>query len=542
MKRRFWGLVICVLAAFAATRVYWGSTFPYTHDGANHLARFANYAAALREGQFPPRFAPYIFSGFGFPVFHYNYPLANMLSVPFTVAGFNPESTFAVLATSFLALGAYFTYLSLRRYFFYLPSLVGTAFYLTSAYLAANVTFRGGIGELMAYALVPVSFIFIDSWQEKFDKKMWISSILSLAALLLSHNVLSLMGILLLGSWSGVWVLRTKKYIPWMAMWLSAVALTLWFWLPAIVELNLVALSGGTLTTEAVGHLLEWQQLFSPWRFGFSRTGPLDSFGFGFGPAMLIFLFFLPAFLLRSLLQKQLTTKNIAFIVAPVLLFLSLFLSLSLAKVLWEIIPGMSLFQFPWRWLFVTTMAAIPLFSWVFQTAPRWVRAILVVSLFWQISNFFALKPVDRFHYERDHYLLYPETTTTRNENRPITFTLDTLPQNNLRPIIQSGEAEAVVKSWLGSRREYEVSVRSDAVIVEPTAYFPGWEVKVDGKRVELDALRSSGGLVAYSLQSREVPYKIESGFFGRTPVRLLGEAVFLVAAAWLIYTVRKTE
>ncbi len=42
------------------------SGFPFTHDGENHLARIANYAVALKQGQFPPRWAPTFWSS-GFP-------------------------------------------------------------------------------------------------------------------------------------------------------------------------------------------------------------------------------------------------------------------------------------------------------------------------------------------------------------------------------------------------------------------------------------------------------------------------------------------
>src|SRR5258708_2749738 len=88
-----WILLIFFLSLFI-TRIYFHSGFPYTHDGENHLARFANYALAIREIQFPPRFAPNLFNHYGYPVFNFNYPLANILSLPFTFARFNYELTF----------------------------------------------------------------------------------------------------------------------------------------------------------------------------------------------------------------------------------------------------------------------------------------------------------------------------------------------------------------------------------------------------------------------------------------------------------------
>ena len=37
---------------------YFRVGLPVTHDGENHVARFAQYYLALKQGQFPPRLAP----------------------------------------------------------------------------------------------------------------------------------------------------------------------------------------------------------------------------------------------------------------------------------------------------------------------------------------------------------------------------------------------------------------------------------------------------------------------------------------------------
>ena len=80
MKR---SLVVLVFACVCFLRQLWLPGFPYTHDGENHLARIANYAVALRQGQFPPRWAPSFWAGYGYPVFNFNYPLLNIAAVPF---------------------------------------------------------------------------------------------------------------------------------------------------------------------------------------------------------------------------------------------------------------------------------------------------------------------------------------------------------------------------------------------------------------------------------------------------------------------------
>ncbi len=203
--------LLAILLAAAVTRVYWGATFPYTHDGSNHLARFANYAAALREGQFPPRFAPYLNSGFGFPVFNYNYPLANILAVPFIAFDLNPEKVFALIALGGMSVGVASAYLGLRRYFSRSATIFGTLLYVFSAYNVTNIVFRGGIGELMAYSLTPLAFLALDSWQRTHQRSAWFGGVVALTALLLAHNVLALMSLVLLGLWSLSWVIDVEN-------------------------------------------------------------------------------------------------------------------------------------------------------------------------------------------------------------------------------------------------------------------------------------------------------------------------------------------
>jgi hypothetical protein len=72
MRKHSWKLIlgwviIAVVAILTTGRVYLSSEFPYTHDGENHLARFANYKLALKQGQFPPRLAPNLLNGYSYP-------------------------------------------------------------------------------------------------------------------------------------------------------------------------------------------------------------------------------------------------------------------------------------------------------------------------------------------------------------------------------------------------------------------------------------------------------------------------------------------
>ena len=105
MIKKFFALPIIIILTLIVIKPYFHAGFPYTHDGENHLARFANYKIAVKEGQIPPRFAPSLMNHYGYPVFNYNYPLANILSLPFSFLKINYEITFKILATTFVFIG-----------------------------------------------------------------------------------------------------------------------------------------------------------------------------------------------------------------------------------------------------------------------------------------------------------------------------------------------------------------------------------------------------------------------------------------------------
>ncbi len=89
MLKKFFLFIFFALLTFVLTKSLFHSGVPVTHDGNNHLVRFANYYIAVKEMQIPPRLAPNLVNRYGYPVFNYNYPLANIISLPFSILGFH---------------------------------------------------------------------------------------------------------------------------------------------------------------------------------------------------------------------------------------------------------------------------------------------------------------------------------------------------------------------------------------------------------------------------------------------------------------------
>lgn len=549
-QRQIVSTLFLVGFVFVASSVFWSDRFPYTHDGENHLIRFVNYLAALREGQWPPRFAPYVFSGYGFPVFLFNYPLANLVAVPFLLGKLHPEIVFRVEASMALFLGAWGTLALFQHSVWKKGAWFATLLYLFSTYLANLLVWRGSIGEMWSYGLAPLGVYVLSRALATNNTRWWIGFSGVLAAMLLSHNLFGLMFAVV---WLGMtlWHVQRKLAGNVLIAWILAIGLTMWFWIPALGELSQTVLQQDDLATQAAQNLLSLSQiLFSPLQFGFSRTGPFDTLGFGFGMVFVTLIVILLSIcgqslwlVLRGKLDPSQPNVYLPWM-SGVGVLTTIWLSSTWSQKIWQMFPMLSIIQFPWRLLLPATFLLVLFGGWFYsQTSKVW-QGILLVLLVIQVVAITSLQPADRFTHEPAYYLVHASTTLTRNENRPQSFQVAILPNWEPRPHIATGEG--VVKTttrWTGSRREYQIEAVSDVVVTEPTVYFLGWQIQADEVNLPVDA-QVGDGLVAYHLPARSgQPYTIQSRATENTPYRRIGDGLsFLSVLGWLMWWIGWSE
>lgn len=488
------GLLLGGLVVWA-TQVLWQPGFPYTHDGENHLARFANYKIALREGQFPPRFAPNLFNRYGYPVFNFNYPLANILSAPFSAVGVHYETTFKLIVFFGLWSGALGAWFWLKRL---LPDLragfyaLGVILWLASPFLTNAIVFRGNIGEILAYSLLPWLLWSIEWWRKSPSQKdsshspkevlRWLILVGVWTMFLLSHNS----SVLVAGFFLGV-VALVRLGRNWQA-WRQAVlvgvlslGLSFWFWLPALAEAQWTVVMEAENQRVYGEHFPTLTQLlFAPVEFGYSYAGSIDPLSFALGASQWFLLglslVWLGVALLKQNLSQSLSKQGLLFSVLAVIF---VFLQLSSSQFIWELVPPMRYLQFPWRLGLFFAISVVPVAVLVLSRL-RWRYLTLMTLVI--LAQFLLLadkKPADRFHKQPIDYDSFTQSTSTQNENRPITFTYQDIADWQPSPSVLVGEAQFDVDFWDGSVRQYRVSVLEKSLLVEPTMWFPGWMTEV---------------------------------------------------------------
>ncbi|MBD3250107.1 MAG: hypothetical protein GF381_00865 [Candidatus Pacebacteria bacterium] len=556
-----------VLSGFLALLSFGGLIFPYfrpgvpyTHDGNNHLVRFANYRVAVREGQFPPRFAPNLFNRYGYPVFNYNYPLANLLSLPLSFAGINYQLTFKLLMIGFFVLGG----VGLWRWIELLgvksrsAKLLALACFYSAPFTVNLIYVRGNIGEVMALNLLIWLFVLVERLRINKDKQnrkpVPLASIPKLKTLLflmlgafyiLSHNVTVLFG-------TGIWLIygfirlrwnkssknRDKKislsrplrliqeqaYLQLVLFLLAWIALGLWFWLPALWEKGEVVLDQVSLSQNFADHFPTASQLlFSPLEFGFSYPGSVDSLSFSLGLAGLL------ALISASWFVKKLKP---AWRLIIGLSWLLILFQLSLTRSVWLLIPFGNYIQFPWRLSLFFVIFASSLVGFISQ--KKRVRWALLVVIAWQVVSVWKFSPVDYRNLKSIDYDANAESSTTLNENRVKGFEYSQIADWQPSPKILEGQGIIEVQNWRGSSRQYKLVLQQKSTIVEPTMKFAGWVTTANDQQVEYLDNPDILGRLAYQLPAGT--YQIKSRFTQQTTARLVGNSVS--ALAWLTFIV----
>lgn len=540
----FWALLLIGLWFFQV-KPYFHTGFPYTHDGENHLARFANYKIAIKEGQVPPRLAPNLLNRYGYPVFNFNYPLANIASLPFSALKLSYELTFKILAGVFVLGGitgcsvwvSYLTKTTSSR-------AMAVALYGLSPYLLSTILFRGNIGEIAAWGLLPWLFASIEYFRtQKFRDWQLIFPAALFGSFFLAHNVFALFGTGLVVVYA---LLRThatrQAFVATKQLAFSLVfggLLSLWFWLPALTEKRLIVLDDAQLSLAFLNHFPTLQQLvLSPLKFGFSVPGSIDSLSFHVGLGGLLVLSLGLVVSSRLIFRKLFQHKKVGSWIIPglsVIVLLLLLFQLKTTTIVWEIVPFARFIQFPWRLGMLFGAVAAGLASVLLNQLPKKATYLLAGVLVFQAFSWNSLAPVDYFHKLNRDYDAFSQTTSTLNENLPGTFTYQDFADWQPTASILAGDGSVTISYWKGSDRQYQVDVNEISVIVEPTAYFAGWVTYATNLETRHETKISYinnpiiAGRIAYELEPGS--YAIRTRFTQLTWPRIVGNTLSLVTA-----------
>jgi hypothetical protein len=487
----------------------------------------------IKDLQLPCRWVPDMGYGYGYPQFNYYAPLPYYVMEVFHLFGISIISSVKIGFGLSLLLGVIGMYLLgnsiwKSRY----AGLLSALFYTYFPYHAVDIYVRGAMGEAWALSAMPFIFLALNELVTNKNKKGLIYLAISIAVLMTSHNVSTLIFIPFCILWF-FYLIMKKSSTPKLILKVSlgvfwGFCLSAFFILPAWFEKKYVHVE--TITEgyfNFLAHFVGLRQLLlaSFWGFGSSELGDYDRLYLGIGPIWWITPLFIILFLI--ILRKKELNKAV-FI--TLLGWFAIFMIHPKSVFVWQKLYLLSYVQFPWRFLGIG-LFMFSLASGSFMLIVKNKKLIFIlfaVVLIGLYSGFFTsskyLSITDRDKFSGDSWV--KQQTISIFDYLPIYANQP--PSSKAPDSIISNAKLDVIKESVGSNwRNWQIIVYGENAKIElPILYFPGWQATDNGNKLELMPVAGTG-LISANIKSGNHELKLK---MSNTPIRTFSNIISLIA------------
>jgi len=518
-------ILIFLLSLLPLLSLFLTGKLLHTHDGLVHLARIAAYKKALSDFEFPVRWAGDLNYGYGMPIFNFIYQLPYFVSSLFLFIGFSLVSSFkASLALSYILSGL-FMYAFAKEFFKdEKKAFLISVFYQFASYHLVDLLIRGDFAELYAIAFAPLVLYFLVRLFQKGNIKNIAGVAIATALLVVSHNSLSLLFFGVACLFVIFFAGKSQVFIKSAFSLGLGLCLSAFYWAPALLE-HKYTYGDLFMKNMYTTNFPPFVNLFLP---NFFNSTKLQVGGI---PVQLG-LFHIVALALSIIIffsKKISKVEKRFFVLLFTLVILTLFFMTPYSRFIWEKQSYLRQFQFPWRFLAITSFATSLLsvtffsFSW-FGKKVFWIVIFLAI-----VSTAYYWKPILGFDTVNEaYYWNYPLNTTYFGETDLIWSAGQyySYPKAPIEVI----DKKALATNYKRKTQKHSFTVVSPngAKLVDHTQYYPGWTVYVNGKQVETQyQFRIYPGQLVYEVPAGTNIVSVE---FKETKVRLLSDMISFFA------------
>lgn len=542
-------LIVCGLILLAAPvviplltgSVLWG------HDGFAYFPRLVEVNQNLTHGVLVPRWAPDLGRGTGQPLFLFHPPMIYYFGELWHLLGFDFVTAMNLACAIVVLASAVSMFLLARLYFGETGGWLGAAAYLYVPYFAVDLYVRSAMEEFAAFPFIALAMYGFGAFAKYRRRKYWLLGVAAYTGLLLCHFPAALLytplllAFLALSAWlEKSWWVVTRQALGY----LLAVGMGAFIWMPALAarQYSMMnrAVEGNGLYSN---HFVYLHQLFfSPWGYGLSVPGPDDGMSFGLGWSHLVLIIVVGIWIAR---RPKLADRRLFRFFAVAAALLS-FLMLQDAIWFWEQVPFLQNVQLPWRLLGpVAVCLALLVAQWgtVLEALPRLraagIAAALVLLIVPNLSHLHTKMPVDvdLSYWTPEQLSLRGFETTTMAEVTP--KWMAGLPAYiPVAAQVISGDAQIQSSARAPFSWTSQVTAKVPSSIEMTTAWFPGWQARIDGHPADVGPGVPSGLITfqvpagAHSIQvsyGRTMPEKIAAGISIAALVLIVVLAVFFL-------------
>ncbi|HCC08672.1 MAG: hypothetical protein UW69_C0076G0003 [Microgenomates group bacterium GW2011_GWA2_44_7] len=545
-------LPILLILAVIPAAIKLITPFSFTFHDESQIVNLHQFIQTISLGQFPPRWALDVHFTYGSPYPEFNYQLPYYIGFLFNKIGFSLFDSYTLCLALSLFVGAYGMYLFAKKYTTPFASFASAILYTYTPYRAIDAYVRGTVGESFALAIFPWILYSLARLKEKQNLKNILILGISVASLILSHQPSTAFGLpILVGIYFMVELIQKnyKFILSLFAGLFSSLLLTSYYLIPVFAEKGYIK---EVLPYNLYDHFpFIWQLIYSRWGYGASNWGPYDDMSFQIGIVNLAVILGAIIFLVIKSKKEKKVEKG--YLLASLLAtFFVIFMMNIRSSFIWNIFPFTNAIQFPWRLLSLTTILTATLFVFISKNMSK--KTQIVTSLIVIIASFTLsvsyFRPGEITATPDDHFLrrylpnqvLLPGEKVSK-EYLDYTENYMPLPVNAVRPTdvpvakitsaLQAAQIDIIDVNPFNTKAY--ISSEIDSFITVNTFYFPGWNIAIDGKPV--DVTLDQFGAMKVFVPAGEHTLKVK---FLDTPIRRISNIISLIAWIFVAFIIIK--
>ncbi|NJM41541.1 MAG: hypothetical protein HC853_12645 [Anaerolineae bacterium] len=547
-------------------------TFIYGPDAAMHIFNTHEYAQALRQGIYYPRWLGDWYGGFGAPVGVVYQPFTYYVGALLHLIGLPVITAIKLVLWFSTFCSGLWAYKLMRRFAHPFAAFVGAAFFQIAPYRALDLYGRTALPEYVAFMWMPlIVWCAIECAQPNPTHsalKFYLGLALGVGGLLFTHLLvgvllLALLMPLLIGL---IWQrhMRTPlRLLTLCGALVLGVAMAAIYWLPALIEsqwLNTAWLQN--LEPGVLPPRQEWGNYLNNFLFGsqaYIGTNMAhmhtENVRGGIGAVLCLFLgiasLIVHARRWREYeVQFRLVLSGIAFMWAA-----SLFMSFGISAPVWRALPQMRIVQFPWRFQAATTFAGAVLVatavSQVWQ-GRRWLTSRLqwlcagLVCVTCGYSVFLVVVYHSRIPADVADQLSGKAPLAAENFDwvfddlyvprwsMGFDYTAHTINHTHADAEVlgsMSNATQLTVQTWQFQLRTFSVTSTAPSQVRVHRFYFLGWQASVNGIATPIEMNASEGDLLIAVPPGVSIVHLEYAGSF----VQRLGATISAIAALILL-------
>ena len=546
-KQKFSGKKILFVILACSIPAAWALLSPGFYGASDdiHIAWLYELHETVRLGQIPPRYVPDLSFGFGYPLFNFVFPFPFYLAEAVHLLGLSLVGSIKFVFLLSIPVSMILMYFFLKEFIeSRLLALSGAVIYVYAPYRATEIYVRGAIGEIVVYMFLPLlALSLLKIAKPNVEAKQiirWVGvGAIALASIVLSHNISAYMflpffAILALFLF---FFLRKKAILAAsLLIFVLGALISVYFWLPALYDSSLMKYD---TVFNFWDHFPALKQLVTPYfGYGASVPGPYDGMSFFMGQVNIIIVALGTVIALFSW-RKLTKIKKSLFVWAFIFFSFSMLMMNHRSLPIWEIVPNLAYFQFPWRFLTATTFLS-PIFLLAFDGLSYKRYIALAAIVFAMLLNFSYFRPQDFLGRADDYYLgryiPYPQVSedylTTLEEYLRLPRTAEARPDRVYPRFFsdKDGISDILVKDKLNAEATIITSERE--TVYYNKYYFPGWRATIDGQEVDISAGKPFGQ-IAISVPSGEHHVEV---YFRETNFKILIDLISLTAFGFAVF------